>query len=160
DPVSASRLHANDLRRVVRALEVWELTGRPISMWQQEWRSEIRNLKSDIEPPRVLYLDRPRDELYSRIDQRVRDMLAAGWLDEARRLRELPRPPSREAAAAVGYHDLWDFLDGARGWDETVGLIQQRSRNYAKRQLTWFRHLPECRPVRAELTFALWESRM
>jgi tRNA dimethylallyltransferase len=100
----------------------------------------------------VYCLDRPRDELYARIDRRVLDMLAAGWLDEVRRLRERPRPLSREAAAAVGYRDLGDFLDGRRPWDETIRRIQQRSRNYAKRQLTWFRHLPACQFVAAELT--------
>jgi tRNA dimethylallyltransferase len=98
--------------------------------------------------------------LYARIDQRVIAMLAAGWLDEARRLRDLPRPPSREAAAAVGYGDLWDFLDGVQPWDETVRRIQQRTRNYAKRQLTWFRHLPECRFLGPELTFTAAGSRM
>jgi tRNA dimethylallyltransferase len=170
DPASAARLHANDLRRVVRALEVWELTGRPISEWQQQWKIAIGvpatagPPKSEILPipaaPNVLYLELPRPELYARIDRRVLDMLAAGWLAEAGRLRELPRPPSREAAAAVGYRDLWDFLAGRRPWEEAVRCIQQRSRNYAKRQLTWLRNLPECRPVTPELTFAAWKSRM
>jgi tRNA dimethylallyltransferase len=146
DPAAAARLHPNDRRRVVRALEVWERTGRPISDWQRQWRA------AGAPGPPVYCLDRPREELYARIDQRVLDMLAAGWLDEARRLRELPRPLSREAAAAVGYRELWDFLDGRRPWDDAVCAIQQRTRNYAKRQLTWFRHLPECRFVTAELT--------
>ncbi len=157
DPATARRLHVNDVRRVVRALEVWELTGRSIGDWQTEWRreSEISNLRS-----RVFCIDRPRDELYLRIDRRVLAMLDAGWLDEARRLRDLPRPPSREAAAALGYADLLHYLNGESDWPAVVRSIQQRSRNYAKRQLTWFRHLPEVEFVPAELTSELRQSTM
>jgi tRNA dimethylallyltransferase len=154
DPVTARRLHVNDVRRVVRALEVWELTGRPISAWQTEWA------KPGEGGPRVLCVQRPRAELYARIDRRVLAMLDAGWLDEARRLRELPRPLSREAAAALGYGELFRFLDGASDWEAAVRLIQRRSRNYAKRQLTWFRHLPGCEFVAGELTSELPQSTM
>jgi tRNA dimethylallyltransferase len=155
DARTAQRLHPNDIRRVVRALEVWELTGRPISERQTQWESNSQ--------PRLagLYcLDRPREELYSRINQRVLDLLAAGWLDEVRHLRDLARPLSREAGLAVGYRELSDFLEKRRGWDETVSIIQQRTRNYAKRQLTWFRHLPEMQFVTAELTTAAWAGKM
>jgi tRNA dimethylallyltransferase len=146
DPVAAARLHPNDRRRIVRALEVWELTGRPISDWQHEWTRAVEN------GPAVYCVDRPRDELYARIDRRVPEMLAAGWLDEARRLLSLPRPVSREVLAAIGYGELFDFLDGNATWDDTIRLIRQRTRQYAKRQLTWFRHLPAVRFVPPELT--------
>lgn len=157
DSATASRLHVHDVRRVVRALEVWELTGRPISEWQMEWRQES---EISISRPRVFCIDRPRDELYFRIDRRVLAMLDAGWLDEARRLRELPHPLSREAGAALGYGDLFRYLDGESDWPTIVRSIQQRSRNYAKRQLTWFRHLPEVEFVPAELTSELRQSTM
>jgi tRNA dimethylallyltransferase len=148
DPVTAARLHCNDVRRVVRALEVWELTGRPISAWQTQWPGD-----RDAQPPvKAFWLDLPRDELYARIDERVRRMFAAGLVDEVRALRRLPRPLSREAAQALGYKEVFAHLDGKAGLDETVGLIQQRSRNFAKRQLTWFRHLPGGQPVSRELT--------
>src|SRR5262249_22273084 len=153
DPVTATRLHPNDRRRIIRALEVWELTGRPLSAWQQQWSAPPA-----LEPPatdRVLCLDLPRAELYARIDARVHAMIAAGWAEEARALRQLPRPLSREAAQALGYRDLFAFLDGQATLAETVVRLQTRSRNFAKRQLTWFRHLPECRMVRKELTFGL-----
>lgn len=155
DPIAASRIHTNDLRRIVRALEVFESTGKPISEWQQEW---IREPSAD--GPKVICLDVPRAELYARIDRRVLAMLEAGWLDEARRLREMSPPPSREASAAVGYRDLWAFLDGKASWDDTVALIQRRTRNYAKRQLTWFRQLPEIRFATPELTLERWRSKM
>lgn len=155
DPVAAAKIHTNDLRRIVRALEVFESTLKPISEWQKQWTAE-----QSTENPDVICLDVPRADLYARIDQRVFAMLEAGWLDEARRMRDRQPPPSREASAAVGYRDLWAFLDGKAGWDETVALIQQRTRNYAKRQLTWFRQLPEIRFATPELTIERWRSKM
>jgi tRNA dimethylallyltransferase len=154
DPVAAARLHPNDLRRVVRALEVWELTGRPISDWQTEWR------QSAADRPAVFCIDRPRAELYGRIDRRVSETLAAGWLEEARRLRTLTPPVSREVGAAIGYRELFDFLEGRLGWDDTVRLIRQRTRNLAKRQLNWFRHLPACQFVPPQLTSLPHQSRI
>ncbi len=157
DPASAARLHINDVRRVVRALEVWELTGRPISSWQSQWKSPPQGLS---DRPRYLCLDLPRPELYDRINARVRSMIDAGLIDEARALRKLERPLSREASHAVGYQEMFRHLDGELTLEEAVGLIQTRSRNLAKRQLTWFRQLPECRPVREDLTFAQWGLRI
>ena len=135
------------------ALEVWELTGRPISDWQRQWRKQDENGKG----PEVCCVERPRQELYARIDRRVIEMLASGWLDEARRLRELLPPVSREVSAAIGYRELFAFLDGQAAWEETVRAIQQRTRNFAKRQLTWFRSLPSCRFVPPQLT-SLWQA--
>jgi tRNA dimethylallyltransferase len=162
DPVSSARLHPNDLRRIIRALEVWELTGRPISDWQQQWGGATPPQdQSPLTPdPRpltpVLCLDVPRTELYARIDTRVRHMVDGGLVDEVRALRQLPRPLSREARQALGYKEMFDHLDGQATLEETITRIQTRTRNFAKRQLTWFRHLPECRPVSRELTFAAW----
>jgi tRNA dimethylallyltransferase len=152
DPVSAARLHPNDLRRVIRALEIWELTGRPISDWQRQWNNESSKTSND----RCLYLDLPRRELYARVDARVEQMIAAGFVEEVQALRRLERPLSREAAQALGYKEMFAFLDGQADLTETIHRIQMHSRNFAKRQLTWFRHLPPCRPIRPELTFALW----
>jgi tRNA dimethylallyltransferase len=157
DPVSAARLHPNDVRRVIRALEVWELTGKPISAWQQQWRTPdgVPPATSAV-PDRCLCLDVPRETLYNRIDARVHKMIDAELLEEARALRRLERPVSREARQALGYKELFDHLEGKMGLEEAIRQIQTRSRQFAKRQLTWFRHLPECRFVREELTFSLW----
>ncbi len=161
DPASAARLHPNDLRRVLRALEVWELTGRPISAWQTQWSAERPNDPGTAHrPPRCLWLDVPRDVLYRRIDARVERMIAEGLVEEVRALRRLERPLSRAAAQAVGYKEMFDHLDGKADLAATMQHIQMRSRNLAKRQLTWFRHLPECRPASEELTFRLWGSTM
>jgi tRNA dimethylallyltransferase len=152
DPEAAARLHPNDLRRIVRALEVWQLTGRPISDWQRQWTPHSDPATTN----RVLCLDVPRAELYARIDARVGRMIEAGWLEEVRSLRQLSRPLSREAGQALGYPEMFDYLDGRATLEDTVTRIRTRSRHFAKRQLTWFRHLPECRPVTKELTFACW----
>jgi tRNA dimethylallyltransferase len=167
DPATAGRLHPNDVRRVVRALEVWELTGRPISQWQTQWVRRAPSAeraspespsapRSALPAPRCLWLDLPRPELYARIDRRVGEMFAAGLVDEVRGLRQLTRPLSREAAQALGYKEVFAYLDGGAGLEETIARVQTRTRNLAKRQVTWFRHLPECRPAGKELTFALW----
>jgi tRNA dimethylallyltransferase len=155
DPISAAKVNPNDLRRIVRALEVWELTGKPISTLQTEWQRPRPSPGPD-----VVCLDVPRVELYERIDRRVLAMLDAGWLDEARRLRASHRPPSRESSAAVGYQELWDHLDGKQSLADATARIQQRTRNYAKRQLTWFRALTQCHFATAELTTARWHQKM
>jgi tRNA dimethylallyltransferase len=157
DPGTAARVHFNDLRRVIRALEVYTLTGRPISDWQTQWRREEGSTNAD---DRCLCVDLPREELYLRINNRVVQMVNAGLVEEVRRLHQLDRPLSREAQQALGYKELWDHLDGRGSLEEAVRIIQMRSRNFAKRQLTWFRHLEGCRIVRPELTIAIWHSRM
>ncbi len=141
DPVTAARLHPNDVRRVVRALEVFEGTGRPISEWQGSW-------KNAAAPIPVVALDWPREALNDRIDARIDAMLDAGWLDEARRLLE--KPLSREASQALGYRDLFEYLAGQADWDSTVADIKLHTRQFAKRQRTWFRGLKECVSVSGE----------
>jgi tRNA dimethylallyltransferase len=175
DPATAQRLHPNDARRIIRALEVWEMTGKPLSQWQTQWssnpKSEIRNPKSETPTSpvsdfgfrisdfhRCIWLDRPREELYARIDARVRDMAAQGLVEEVAALRQLPQPVSRQAAQAAGYLEVCAFLDGDMGQEEMIARIQQRSRQLAKRQLTWFRSLSECRPADEQLTEQLWGS--
>jgi tRNA dimethylallyltransferase len=143
DPVSAARLHPNDLRRIIRALEVWQSTNRPLSDWQQQWQN-----RADGQPTQVVWLDLPRPELYRRIEVRVDRMIADGFVDEARALRGLPFPLGREAAHALGYREIFAFLDAEQSLPQAIERIKTRTRNFAKRQLTWFRNMPECRPCR------------
>ncbi|MBM3982398.1 MAG: tRNA (adenosine(37)-N6)-dimethylallyltransferase MiaA [Planctomycetes bacterium] len=152
DARTAARLHPNDVRRVVRALEVHALTGKPISDWQQTW--DTPSFTPVVMPQAAnipgVVLELPREALYERINRRVDGMLAAGWLDEVRRLRALPRPLSREARQALGYRELLEWLDAGGDWGATVELIRTHTRQFAKRQLTWFRHLPALVPVPAD----------
>jgi tRNA dimethylallyltransferase len=153
DGKTAMRLHPNDVRRVVRALEVFELTGKPISEWQTTWDTAAFAGDAPGAKPAAIpavRLELPREELYRRIDARVLAMLDAGWLEEVKRLRALPKPLSREAGKALGYPELFNHLDGRATWEETVTLIQTHTRQFAKRQTTWFRHLPQCVPVPAD----------
>jgi tRNA dimethylallyltransferase len=158
DPMSANRLHPNDIRRVVRALEVWHLTGRPISEWQREgwWEGDTPQFARGS----CLVVDVPRPELYARIDRRVEAMFAAGWVEEVRRLRGLPQPLSREASQALGYREIGKFLDERQSLTETIAEVQLRTRQFAKRQLTWFRALPGVEFVKPKLTFDRWVDRM
>ncbi len=144
DRESANRLHPNDVRRVIRALEVYELTGRPLSSLQESWKR----------PPAAIpcvILEWPRDALYERIDRRVEAMMATGWLEEVRSL--LDRPMSREASQALGYRELMEHLMGnGLTLAETVTLIQQRTRQFAKRQLTWYRSMTNAQRIDGRAT--------
>ncbi len=154
DAKTAARLHPNDVRRVVRALEVHALTGKPISDWQQTWDTPAfasdERPKPQAAPIPGVVLELPREVLYDRINRRVDAMFAAGWLDEVRRLRDLPHPLSREAGQALGYRELLEWLDAGGDWGATAELIRTRTRQFAKRQLTWFRHLPALVPVASD----------
>jgi tRNA dimethylallyltransferase len=140
DAPTAHRLHPNDRRRIVRALEVIELTGQPLSRLQRE-----HERPAPAETP-VYALERPRDELYERIDRRVEAMFADGLVEEVRRLMKLPRPLSDVAAQGVGYREVIEMLAGGVGLDATIERVQRRTRQFAKRQGTWFRGLAEVRP--------------
>ena len=134
DPVAAAKLHFNDVRRVVRALEVYESTGTPISSLQQTWDKAPANIPA-------VRIEWPREELNRRIDRRVPAMVKAGWLDEVKRLIALPQPLSKEAAQSLGYGEWLAHLRGEMSLVETVDLIQLRTRQFAKRQGTWFRQM-------------------
>jgi tRNA dimethylallyltransferase len=143
DPKLGAKLHANDVRRVVRALEVFELTGTPLSELQQTWDAPPADIPCVV-------LEWPREVLYERIDRRVEAMIAAGWLDEVRTL--MAKPMGREASQAVGYSELIEHLRDGTNLNETIALIQQRTRQFAKRQLTWFRSLKSCCAVPGTVT--------
>jgi len=137
DPKAAARIHPNDHRRLVRALEVYLQTGKPLTDWQQQFNAAPR-----VRPIPVICIELPRDELYRRIDARVDTMMQMGWLDEVKRLLELPQPLSKEAAQAAGYRELAEHLKGTYSLEEAVTATKTRSRQLAKRQLTWFRNFP------------------
>ena len=144
DPEAAARLHPADEKRIIRALEVYEETGKTITQ---------HNLETQAIPPRYrpvwLGLDyADRAVLYRRIDLRVDLMLQAGLLDEIRALLALGVSPDTTAMQAIGYKEFFGALDGSYTLEEAAALCKQRSRNYAKRQLTWFRRNPEIRWLR------------
>ena len=141
DPLAARRLHPHDLKRVIRAIEFYRATGRSIVAHQQHFHAPA------AEWALAFYLDWPRTLLYERINARTRKMFASGWVEEVRRLRALPRPLSRTALQAHGYRPIMAYLDGHMTLEEAIELTARQTRQYAKRQLTWLRHMPECEPV-------------
>jgi tRNA dimethylallyltransferase len=142
DPVAAGRIHQHDVRRIIRALEVFSRTGRPLSELQRQ-----RPLPLEDRPANVFWLSPPRSWLYERINRRVEKMFEKGLLDEVRRLLAGPQPLSRTAQQALGYQEAIEHLEGRLSLSETIERIQTRTRQFAKRQHTWFRHLEECRAV-------------
>ena len=152
DSVTAARLHPRDTRRLIRALEVHQTTGKPISQSQTQFD---RGHSPDA--CRVFVLDWPREQLYERINRRVDAMFSAGLVQEIRRLLDRGKPLSRTAGQAVGYREVVEHLSGERDLRETVELVKTRTRQFAKRQLTWFRSLTECRMVKVEEPFQAGE---
>ena len=133
DPESALRIQPADRSRIIRAYEVYLLTGKPMSWWQEQPRDRLtgyRRLK--------LGISWPRDLLYQRIDARVDAMFACGLVDEVERLLKTFHPDC-QAFRAIGYRQVRDFVLGAGGMEEAVEETKRESRRYAKRQLTWFR---------------------
>lgn len=137
DPAAAARIHVNDALRILRALEVHEQTGIPISEHQKQWSQEI---------PRYIFhgfvLNRSREELYERINRRVDDMLRNGWLREVESL--LANGYSRDLVSmdSFGYRELAQHLHDELALDEAAELIRRNTRRFAKRQLTWYRSDP------------------
>ena len=145
DPVSAQRLHPNDIKRLVRALEVFEKTGKPISEFQKQF-----DVGTPAERCNVYVLQMQRDTLYARINKRIDRMIYDGLLDEVKMLAKRNFPVGTSARQALGYKELFDYLEGKSTYPQAVEYIKQNTRNFAKRQETWFRGLCECRYISAE----------
>lgn len=137
DPISAEKIHPNNLKRVVRALEVYKLTGKPFSSY------DVGAEKFDI-PYNIFYyvLTMNRDVLYERINKRVDIMMDQGLLTEVQNLKSKGYESTMQAMKGIGYKELLYYFDGSISLDKAIDMIKQGSRNYAKRQLTWFRKDP------------------
>ncbi len=142
DPAAAARLHPNDTKRLIRALEVRQTTGVPISVLQKQF-----DAGREADSCRVFVLDWPKAELHDRINRRVDEMFDAGLVGEVECLLDEPAALSKTAAQAVGYREVIEYLHGERDWKETVELVKLHTRQLAKRQNTWYRSLSECRFV-------------
>lgn len=132
DPRTASQLYPQDVRRIVRALEVWEINGVPMSKLKEKTAGI-----SKIYPIKILGLIRERSELYQRINQRAERMFNDGLIDEVRRLSQLEM--SHSARQVLGYKEVRGFLEGQYPLEEAKRLLKRNTRRFAKRQLSWFR---------------------
>jgi tRNA dimethylallyltransferase len=134
DPTAAERIHPNDEKRIIRALEVYELTGKPISSFQKQWE--------DTQPAgdwMVIGLRREKEIESQRINLRIKRMMEAGLIDEVTALLAEDTPLSPQAAAAIGYAEMIAHLNGEMELDETVERIKINTRRFAKSQRTWFK---------------------
>lgn len=136
DPESAEKIHKNNVKRVIRALEIYDKTGRPKSLFDKE----SRETRGDIYVGMITLDFLDREILYSRVDRRVDIMMEEGLLDEVRGLYDRGLLKGQTASCAIGYKELVEYIEGRCSLAEAVDNIKLASRRYAKRQLTWFRH--------------------
>ena len=133
DPATAAKISANDPRRIIRALEVYKLTGKPISAFQQQWDA---NASQDWT---IIGLRREKTEESKRINARVRKMIDSGLVDEVKQLLAEPIPLSKQARSAIGYAEIINHLAGQTTLDDAIELIKKNTRKLAKAQRTWFK---------------------
>jgi tRNA dimethylallyltransferase len=134
DPIAAERINPNDSKRIIRALEVHQLTGRPISHLQKQWDNDDN--KHDWT---IIGLRREKADASGRINKRVRNMIAAGLVDEVKSLLAEEKPLSRQARCAIGYAEIIEYINGKIELEEAIELIKKNTRRLAKNQRTWFK---------------------
>jgi tRNA dimethylallyltransferase len=134
DPLAAERINPNDSKRIIRALEVYQLTGKPISSLQKQWNR--RNVKHDWT---IIGLRREKTDTSGRINKRVKKMIVAGFIDEVKSLLAEDKPLSRQARCAIGYAEIIEYLNGQISLEDAIELIKKNTRRLAKNQRTWFK---------------------
>lgn len=137
DPISYEKIHENNRKRVIRALEVYKLTGKPFSSF--DIGSELYNSNYDIY---YFVLNRDREKLYERINRRVDVMLENGLVDECIKLKAMGYTSSMQSMQGIGYKEILHYLNGEVALKDAIELVKKSSRNYAKRQITWFKRDP------------------
>jgi tRNA dimethylallyltransferase len=133
DPATAAKISANDPRRIIRALEVYKLTGKPISSFQQQWDTDISHDWT------IIGLRREKPEESKRINARVKKMIDSGLVDEVKQLLAEPILLSKQAGSAIGYAEIINHLAGQTTLDDAIELIKKNTRKLAKAQRTWFK---------------------
>lgn len=145
DPIAASRIHENDTKRVIRAIEVYTHTNKTISEHSRVSRAD---------PPPYNYilfgLDWERKKLYDRIDVRVDAMIEAGLIEEVKNLAQMGFDKGATSMQGIGYKEILSYLKGECSMDEMVYILKRNTRRYAKRQLTWFRRIQEIKWLRVD----------
>jgi tRNA dimethylallyltransferase len=133
DPLTAQRLHPNDAYRIMRALETYEATGKPISEYQK-----THGFSEQPYDALKIGLNMDRAALYERINKRVDMMIAAGFVDEVRKLLDLGYTATLKSMQSIGYRHMADYIEGRWSWEDCLRTLKRDHRRYAKRQLTWF----------------------
>jgi tRNA dimethylallyltransferase len=146
DPVAAKKIHPNNLERVIRALEIFYVTGKPFSQWQQQTAAPRYQAK-------IIGISRDRQKLYERINQRVDEMFRRGLVREVRSILKKGYGPKLKPLQSLGYRQVCQYLAGKLTLAEAIYQTKLATRHYAKRQLSWFRHTKGIRwfPVKDDL---------
>ena len=145
DPDKAVELHPNNLRRIIRAIEVYRITGKPVSELQEEYKLTRKSYQFNI-----LCIAREREDIYRRINERVEIMFDKGLVDEVQSLLDNPGGLSKQAKQALGYKEIIQYLDGGLTLDDAKEMVKQSTRRFAKRQMTWFRRFPDVQWLETE----------
>ncbi len=145
DPVKASDLHPNNLRRIIRAIEVYRITGKPVSVLQEQYKLARKSYQF-----KIMCIAREREDIYRRINERVETMFDKGLVDEVKSLLENSEGLSKQAKQALGYKEVIQYLDGGLTLDDAKDMVKQSTRRFAKRQMTWFRSFPDVQWLEAD----------
>ncbi len=145
DPVSAEKIHINDTQRLIRALEIFHVTGVPWSQHVEQQKSLENNRTNLLQNQKVLKigLTCDRDYLYGKINNRVEHMVTEGLLDEAKTLLEMGYGPFLNSMQSIGYRHMINYLEGIWTWEKSLEMLARDTRRYAKRQFTWFGRDPD-----------------
>lgn len=146
DPISAEKIHKNNVKRVIRALEIYDKTGKPKSLLDEE----SLTYRGEVFVGMITIDFHNRDTLYDRVDRRVDIMMEEGLFDEVKRLYDDGLLAGPTSSQAIGYKELVDFIEGRCDLNEAVENLKLATRRYAKRQLTWFRHEKNARVIYAD----------
>lgn len=139
DKESYDKIHFNNLKRVIRALEVYKITGKTLSEYSKEEEKHMFDIPYDV---KYFVLTMNRDKLYERINKRVDIMIEKGLIDEVKKLQSMGCTEEMQSMQGIGYKEILYYLHGKMSLEDSIELIKKKSRNYAKRQLTWFRRDP------------------
>ena len=134
DPVSAENIHANNIKRTIRALEYYELTGEPISVHNE--REKERTSPYNFS---YFVLTDDREKLYARIEDRIDEMMSQGLVDEVRQLKDMGCRKGMTSMQGLGYKEILEYLDGECSLEDAVYTLKRDTRHFAKRQITWFK---------------------
>jgi tRNA dimethylallyltransferase len=146
DPAEAEKIHPHNIRRIIRALEIYKITGQPKSSFLSESRTDSNNEVNFM----VVCLMPDRERLYKAINDRVDKMIKAGLLREVEELYNRGMKEAILAINVIGYNELFDYLDDRISLDSAITQIKQNTRRFAKRQITWFKGMKNIRYARSD----------
>ena len=145
DPDKAGELHPNNLRRIIRAIEVYRITGEPVSVLQERYKQTRKSYLF-----KIMCITREREDICRRINERVDTMFGKGLVNEVQFLLDNPDGLSKQARQALGYKEVIQYLDGELTLDEAKDMVKLSTRRFAKRQMTWFRSFSDIQWIEAE----------